>query len=53
MEFRTKEDWIKLSKEFKEMGEDCLKNDQIELAHYYFESATLFEAQAERAPERN
>ena len=48
MEFRTKEDWIKLSEEFHEMAEDCLKNDEIELAHYYFEAATRFEAQAER-----
>lgn len=48
MEFRTKEYWINLSKEFKEMAKDYLKNDEIELAHYYFEMATLYENQAER-----
>ena len=53
MEFRTKEDWIKLSKEAKEKGNYYFKNDNIELAHYYFEAATLYEAQAERVPERN
>lgn len=48
MEFRTKEYWVNLSKEFKEMAKDYLKNDEIELAHYYFEMATLYENQAER-----
>ena len=47
---RTAREWYEMVKEFMKLGDKAFSEDKIELANYYYESATLFEKQAERAP---
>lgn len=50
MEYRTKEEWLELKREYEELGEKALKEKNYDLVNYYFEAATRFEKAAENAP---